>query len=100
MSIDMEIAVDDLGTLPLYPPRRRLVDLIPTFLISWLRKRYSWPKATPRETWAVSGLMLRVVYQTQRTAALIEEVPKPFYLSENKDPIVTNSDDTDPWKFN
>ena len=97
MGIDLEIEMNKLGELPLYPPRRSLLDLLPTFLVSWLRRKYSWPKASLREQWAVSGLMLRVAYTTFRTAEAIEKVPRPFYLSETAAPEV---DDSEPWKFN
>lgn len=94
MGIDMEIELNKLGELPLYPPRRRFLDLLPTFIVSWIRNKYSWPKATPREQWAVNGLMLRVAYQTQRLAAKIEETPKAFFLSEVPEPS------PDPFGYN
>jgi hypothetical protein len=82
MGIDLEIELNELGNLPLYPPRRRFIDFVPTFIMSLIRRRFSWPKASPREAWAVKGLMLRVAYQSQLIAKKIEETPKPFFLSE------------------
>lgn len=100
MSIEMEIELAKLGELPLYPPRRRFLDFLPTFLVSWIRNKYSWPQATPREQWAVSGLMLRVAYQTNKLNQLIEEIPKAFFKHETTDPVQDNTDDTDPFRYN
>ena len=100
MGIDLEIELDELGNLPLYPPRRRFIDFVPTFIMSLIRRRFSWPKASPREAWAVKGLMLRVAYQSQLIAKKIEETPKPFFLSEAKSTEWDNTDDPDGWRFN
>jgi len=95
MGIDLEIELNKLGELPLYPPRRRLVDLIPTFIVSWLRLKYSWPKASPREAWAVSGLMLRVSYQTLRAVSLVYEQATPGEV-----PLTTSTGDmSDPFRW-
>jgi hypothetical protein len=97
--IDLEIEMDKLGSLPLYPPRRRFVDFVPTFIMSWIRHKYSWPKATPREAWAVKGLLLRVAFNTQKTAAALEATPKPYFLSEAK-AVLDEASDPDPFRFN
>jgi len=98
--IDLEIELKNLGELPLYPPRRRFIDLVPTFIMSWIRHKFSWPKATPREEWAVQSLLLRVAYNAQKVASLVGEMPKPYFLSENVDPKVDNNTDPDPFRFN
>ena len=92
--IDLEIEMDKLSSLPVFPPRRRFFDYLPSFLVGWIRHKFSWPKATPREAWAVASLLLRVAYGTHRVAAKIEEIPKPFYLSEVPEPS------PDPFGFN
>lgn len=97
MSIEMEIELAKLGELPLYPPRRRFLDFLPTLLVSWIRNKYSWPQATPREKWAVSGLMLRVAYQSNKLHQLIEQIPTPFLKHETSDPPPK---DSDPFRYN
>jgi len=99
--IDLEIQMDSLGDLPLYPPRRRFIDFVPTFIMSWVRRKFSKPKATPREAWAVSSMLLRVAYA--RNLAIntaVEVAAKPYYVHEEVAAKITEQDkDDDPWRW-
>ena len=82
MSLDVEINPDNLGDIPIYPPRRILRDFIPTRVKTFFRKRYDVFPASPLELWILQSLFLRIFYNTYRVSQLIEKQPKPFYTSE------------------
>ena len=100
--LQLEIDMENLGQLPLYPPRRTLVDLTPTWLVSYTRRNYRWPAASKREVWAVSGLMLRAHYTTSKVEKLIEEMPAAYFQSEEgpKEPgTISGLDPNDPYRW-
>ena len=82
MSLDVEINPDELGNIPVYPPRRILRDFIPMRIKTFFRKRYDVFPASPRELWLIQSLFLRIFFNTYRVNQLIEKQPKPFYMSE------------------
>lgn len=64
----LEIDLDTLGDLPLRPPRRKLWDLLPGFVVAFLLERGVNPKTTPYEEWVIRSAALRVYYNRFRRA--------------------------------
>jgi hypothetical protein len=94
----LEIDIDPatLGDTPVHPPRRRLLDFLPGFIKTPIRKRFDRLKATPREVWVLRSLYLRIFYNAQRLNEAIDKVPKPFILAKTEDP---DKPKDDPWRW-
>ena len=65
-----------LATIPVFPPRRTVLDLLPNKLLDWLRDKYRWPNYTAREVWCVHSWLLRVMADKLLIAA--SQPPKLF----------------------
>lgn len=100
---ELTIKPSELGNVSCLPPRRRLFDLVPSFILNWTRKKFQWPAQSPFETWLIQSLFLRLFYQNHLTAQRIEESPKPFFHSAeavaDPDKAAKVGEDTDPWRW-
>lgn len=60
MGIDVDIDIDtDVLDFDPTPPRRRLLDLVPIFLLTFLRLRFGRPGPTPFEKWLISLIFVK-----------------------------------------
>lgn len=59
---DGEIELDldrDILNIDTKIPFRVWYDYIPSFIISWFREKWNWPKPSPRETYQVKVILLK-----------------------------------------
>ena len=89
MDVEVDVEKDVLGFSPT-PPKRKLLDFVPNFIIDRFRRWFGFPQPTPREHWFLTLWFVRTSLTTlltldaERSAA---PPPKPV-------------DDADPFRFN
>lgn len=67
----IEVDIENLGDLPVKPPRKRLWDLLPKWFCEfWLTVGGYSPKPTPYEVWLISNIVLRAKYKSARLIML------------------------------
>ena len=76
----MEIDMAELPHIDILPPRRTLIDFLPSKLKGWLRDRYHRPTYTKREMWCVHSWLLRVMANRLLVAASEQADRKQEYL--------------------
>lgn len=86
---DIVIKPDELGNLPISPPRRSFADFVPNGVKTFLFNHFGWFAApTAYETWLIKSLFLRVFYQSYRTKELSDvgtyHVGKPGHVITGK----------------
>lgn len=69
LNIEIDVDTEILDFNPRPPPRTWL-DFVPAFVVDFLRKRWGFPNATPRERWFLALLFVKTSLTT-----LIERDP-------------------------
>jgi hypothetical protein len=63
MDVEIDIETSVLGFDPI-PPKRKLLDLVPNFIVDRLRRWFGFPMPTPREHWHLCLFFVRTTLTT------------------------------------